>query len=73
MGIEYLCAAQGLEFEKSLDPGKGPLTACRLLRRLVPPLEEDRPLSPDLEAITSLLQEGKIVEAVEAEIGPLLT
>ncbi len=73
VGIEYLCASQGLEFEKSLDPGKGPLTAYRFLRRHVAPLEEDRPLSPDLEAITSLLEEGKIVEAVEAEIGPMLT
>ncbi len=73
LGIEYFTAAQGLEFEKSLDPGRGPVTAYRLLRRHVPPLEEDRPLSPDLEAIISLLAEGKIVEAVEAEIGPLLT
>ncbi|MFQ5919263.1 MAG: histidine ammonia-lyase [Thermoplasmata archaeon] len=73
LGIEYLCASQGLEFEKSLDPGKGALAAYRLLRRHIPRLEEDRPLSPDLEVISSLLAEGKVVEAVEDEIGLLLT
>ncbi|MEE9592633.1 MAG: histidine ammonia-lyase [Thermoplasmata archaeon] len=73
LGIEYLCAAQGLEFEQSLEPGKGVRTAYQFLRRHVPAIEGDRPLSPDIEAITSLLAEGRIVEAVEQEIGPMLT
>jgi histidine ammonia-lyase len=73
LGIEYLCAAQGLEFRRSLEPGRGVRTAYQFLRRHVPAIEEDRPLSPDIEAITSLLAEGRIVEAVEQEIGPMLT
>ncbi|MFQ5907791.1 MAG: histidine ammonia-lyase [Thermoplasmata archaeon] len=73
LGIEYLCAAQGLEFEESLEPGKGVRTAYRLLRQHVPAIVEDRPLAPDIEAITALLEEGKIVKAVEKAIGPMLT
>ncbi len=71
LAIEYLCAAQGLEFLKPLKPGKGALSAYGFLRRFVPPVEDDRPISSDMERIYGLLSEGEVVKEVEEAIGPL--
>ncbi|MFQ5837977.1 MAG: histidine ammonia-lyase, partial [Thermoplasmata archaeon] len=71
VAIEYLCAAQGLEFLKPLKPGKGALSAYEFLRRFIPPLVEDRSIAEDLVKIDGLLTEAKVIEAVEAAVGPL--
>ncbi len=71
LAIEYLCASQGLEFLKPLKPGKGVLSAYRLLRQFVSPLEEDRPIGTDIEKIYGLLASGKVVSEVESVAGPL--
>ncbi len=71
LAIEYLCAAQGLEFLKPLKPGRGALAAYEHLRRYIHPLLEDRPIAPDVEKIKDLLTRGEVVRAVEAVTGPL--
>ncbi|MBI5707614.1 MAG: histidine ammonia-lyase [Armatimonadetes bacterium] len=55
LAIEFLCAAQGLEYRKPLKPGVGVQDAFEELRRLVSKLEEDRPLGPDIEKIAGWL------------------
>ncbi|HHI79438.1 MAG TPA: histidine ammonia-lyase [Planctomycetes bacterium] len=63
LGIELICGAQGLEFDRSLRAGKGVEAAYACLRERVPPLEGDRFLAPDLEEAFQLVLQGKIQDA----------
>ncbi len=60
IAIEWLCAAQALEFLKPLRPGAGVEQAYRILRERVAPLERDRVLAPDIEAATDLVRAGAL-------------
>jgi histidine ammonia-lyase len=60
LGIELLCAAQGIECHRPLRPGRGGRQALRLIRRRVPRLDQDRPLSPDIERMRELLASGAL-------------
>ncbi len=71
IGMELLCAAQGLDFLRPLKPGRGVLAAHRRLRREIPHLERDRYLVPELAKVTGGRVPGEILAAVEAELGPL--
>jgi histidine ammonia-lyase len=73
LAVEYLCAVQGVDFHAPLEPGKGSGAAHRLLRSVVPHLEDDRVLAPELAQARDLIASGRVVEAAEggidAEIG----
>jgi histidine ammonia-lyase len=56
VAAELICAAQGLEFLRPLRPGKGVERVYRRVRELVPILTADRPLTPDIERVASVLQ-----------------
>ncbi len=71
LGIELLCAAQGLDLGEPLRPGKGVAAAYRALRRVVPGLDRDRFLAPDLAAAERLVRDGTIVRAAEHAAGVL--
>lgn len=71
VAIEYLCAAQGLEFLRPLRPGAGPRVAHRVIRGSVPRLTEDRPQSADIERVAAMTASGEIARAVEAKVGKL--
>jgi len=73
IGLELLCAAQGLDFLRPLRPGKGVQAAYARLRREIPHLKSDRFLRPDLEKMTSTYSPvpEEILKAVEKAIGPL--
>ncbi len=63
VAAELLCAAQGLEFLKPLAPGQGVAALYRRVRGLtpaVPPLEADRPPSPDLERLALAVARGEL-------------
>lgn len=70
LGIEFMAAAQGLDF-RDFQPGRGCRKAREVIRARVPHLEEDRPLHRDHNVMKDLVREGAILEAVEAEVGPL--
>jgi histidine ammonia-lyase len=70
LGIEFLCAAQGLDF-RAFTHGRGVRVAHRVIRHYVERLDEDRPLYPDHDAMQGLVRSGEILDAVEAEVGPL--
>ena len=53
LAIELICAAQGLEYRKPLRPGKGVQKAAEIVRHYVPPLDADRPISGDIQAMES--------------------
>lgn len=71
LGIELVCAAQGLEFHRELRGGLGVEAAYASLRAKVPALDRDRYLAPDLAAGAELIASGELVRAVEAAVGPL--
>ena len=71
LAVEFLCAAQALEFGGDLRPGRGVAAARRVIREHVAPLERDRPQTPDIESIAKLILDGDILRAVEDAVGPL--
>jgi histidine ammonia-lyase len=71
LAIEMMAAAQAFEFHEGRRPGRGTAVAYNVIRTKVPRLVDDRVLHPDIEAIRQLVEDGAILEAVEAEIGPL--
>jgi len=71
LALELLCAAQGLDFLQPLRPGRGVRRAYELLRQQVSHLEEDRVLRYDLDRILPLLEDGRLLAAVQSDVGPL--
>ena len=70
LGIEFMAAAQALDF-RDFTPGKGVRAAKAVIRKHVDHLDIDRPLFPDHNAMAALVESGEILDAVEAEVGPL--
>jgi histidine ammonia-lyase len=70
LGIEFMCAAQGLDF-REFSPGRGVETARKVIRKHVEHLDVDRPLYPDHTKLKGVVRSAEILEAVEAEVGPL--
>jgi histidine ammonia-lyase len=58
VAIELLCAAQALDLRRPLRSGPVLEELHARVRRLVPTLEEDRPPSPDVEALAAALADG---------------
>ena len=73
VAIELLCAAQGLEFLKPLRPGVGSHAAYNVVRRNVSRLNDDRPLTADVERLAALIEKGVINREVEKQVGELAT
>ena len=71
LAIEVLTAAQGVDQRGPLRPSRGVAAAHAAVRRVVPTLEDDRPLYRDIEAVAGLLRSGELIRAVEAEVGAL--
>ena len=63
LGVELLCAAQGVEFRAPLVTSAPLSKVVARLRRDVATLGEDRYLAPDLEAAARLVSEGAIAGA----------
>ncbi|MGB4237097.1 MAG: histidine ammonia-lyase [Bacillota bacterium] len=66
LAIELMCACQALEFQGPEKLAPGTRKVYDLVRQVLPPLEEDRWLHPDIEAITELVTEGRIAEVAVA-------
>ncbi len=71
LAIELLAGSQAVEFLAPLEPGAGVRATHAHVRTLSPRLEDDRPLSPDIEAVAVSIADGSLIAAVEAEIGEL--
>jgi histidine ammonia-lyase len=56
VAIELLAAAEGLEYRQPLKPGRGVRRAYEIVRAHVPRLEQDRPLSPDIQKIAEAIR-----------------
>ena len=63
LGVELLCAAQGVEFRAPLTTSDALAKVIAGLRQSVPTLAEDRYLAPDLEQAAVLIRSGAVVES----------
>ncbi|MCL2226206.1 MAG: histidine ammonia-lyase [Oscillospiraceae bacterium] len=73
VAIEILAAAQGIDFLKPATPGRGTEAVHAAVRSLVPHLEEDRVLHPDIIVIRDAIRNETILGAAEAAVGRSLT
>jgi len=65
VGVELLCGAEALEYvDDDLSPGVGSAAAVDAVRDVAPPLTEDRPLSPEMDAVGTLVRSGLLADAV---------
>jgi histidine ammonia-lyase len=62
VAIEMMCAAQGLEFRRPLRPSREVERAYAAVRKVVPRLERDRVLAPDIEALAAAVRAGNFDE-----------
>lgn len=71
LGVELLCAAQGIEFRAPLTTSAPLARVLDDLRRHVPPLAEDRYMANDLETAADLLRSGRIVQVADVPMPEL--
>jgi histidine ammonia-lyase len=69
LGIEWLAAAQGIEFLRPLTSSPPLEAAHALLRRTCPAMAQDRFLAPDIEAATALVRGGSLSTVFRAVPG----
>jgi histidine ammonia-lyase len=60
LGVELLCATQGIEFRAPLSTSETLQGVMARLRAVVPPLEDDRYTAPDIEVASTLISSGEI-------------
>jgi len=63
LAIEILCAAQGLEYRKPLLPSRRVQAVVSHIRSTVPPLEDDRQISTEIEQVALMVATGELLEA----------
>ena len=68
LGVEALCAAQGIGFRAPLETSAALQTAVKTLRAVSPALSDDRYLAPDIEAATALIRNGTLTQAAGVEV-----
>jgi histidine ammonia-lyase len=73
IGIEALTATQGVDCRAPLQTGAELIKARAALRAVVPELEVDRYLAPDIAAAVSLVANGGLIGAVGANLLPGLS
>lgn len=65
LGVELICAAQGVEFRAPLTTS--PILADILadVRNIIPAIEQDRYLAPDLAAATAMIAQGDLLKRTD--------
>ena len=62
LGIELMCAAQGVEYRRPLRAARAVEDAITVVRELVAPLGQDRVLAPDIAALADAISSGRFTE-----------
>ncbi len=68
LAVEWLIGAEALERRRPKSGGRGSEAALRAVRTIVPARSDDRPPSPDIEAVRSGLADGSLVAKVRSEV-----
>jgi histidine ammonia-lyase len=58
LAIELMCAAEGVGHRAPLNPGPGVAAVVDAVRRVVPPLGEDRSAGADIEKLADWIEAG---------------
>ena len=70
LALELMAGAQGLEFLRPLQPGRGVRDSYEAVRRLVAPLDGDRVLTADIEALKAAVTAGVFAEIALGATAP---
>lgn len=62
IGIELLCAAQGIDFHRPLKTSEPLERLHATVRRVVPFYDQDRYLAPDIDAMTRMVLDGSLTQ-----------
>jgi len=65
IGIELMCAAQGVEFRKPLNTSKKLTNVLATIRSVVPAIDKDRYLADDIRHAAELVNDGKVIADVD--------
>ncbi|MEP3688112.1 MAG: histidine ammonia-lyase, partial [Sulfitobacter dubius] len=71
LGVELLCAAQGIDFRAPLATSETLQRVVTRVRKDVATLDEDRYLAPDLERAAQMVAEGEITRAASLDMPEL--
>ncbi|WP_170764549.1 histidine ammonia-lyase [Ruegeria lacuscaerulensis] len=71
LGVELLCATQGVEFRAPLVTSETLQGVMARLRALVPPLVDDRYTAPDIEAAAALIASGDVAHGTGLDMPEL--
>ena len=72
LAIEFMCSAQGLEFLRPLQSGRGVEAAFTEVRRYIPFAQADRLFHHDVQTALALVRSEQIASAVQRAAGKLL-
>lgn len=64
IGVELMCAAQGVEFRAPLKTSKKLQTAMSVLRQKVPTLQEDRYMADDIAQASAMVADGDLLSSL---------
>lgn len=70
VAIELLCAAQAVEFQHPLRPGRGTGAVFDAIRKVIPFRDEDREMAPDVQAAIDLVNDGTLFEIIASVVEP---
>ena len=68
LGVEMLCAAQGVEARAPFKTSARLQDLLTMLRGEIPSLGEDRYLAPEIEAASAMVRAGRVAEAAGVEV-----
>ena len=71
VAIELVAAGRALDLRAPIEPAPGTKAAVGALRTSVPGPGPDRYVAPELAAAEACLASGRLLDAVEATVGPL--
>ena len=71
LAMEFLCAAQGMDFHKPLRAGLGVQSAYEIIRKKIKFANKDRAFHKDIEIIRAMIDDGSLLQSVIQKIPSL--
>jgi histidine ammonia-lyase len=65
LGVELICAVQGIEFRAPLTTSAVLAEVIHDVRNIIPAIEQDRYLAPDLAAAAAMIANGFLLEKTD--------
>jgi len=71
LGVELMCAAQGIEFREPLKTSPALARVLHGVRKVIPVIDQDRYLAPDLVRAAAMIADGALL--VQADLPAYVT